>query len=87
MQCLTVIASQGVMLMKAAVYRKYGGPEVLQLTELDKPVPGENEILVRVHASTVCVGDIKVRSFKDIPPLFWLPYISNDSSVSNNHFV
>ena len=52
--------------MRAAVYRSFGGPEVVQVEELPKPVPGAGEVLVRVHASTVSVGDYRMRS-RDLP--------------------
>lgn len=39
--------------MKAVVYEKYGSPEVLQVREVDKPAPGENEILIKVHAVSI----------------------------------
>lgn len=39
--------------MKAVVYTKYGPPDVLQLQEVEKPLPGEDEVLIRVHATTV----------------------------------
>ena len=50
--------------MKAIVCIKYGPPEVLQLQEVKKPVPRENEVLIRIHATTAHVGDSKIRSFK-----------------------
>ena len=47
--------------MKAVLIKRYGPPDVLQLAEIEKPAPKRGEVRVRVHASTVCAGDVRIR--------------------------
>ena len=59
--------------MKAIVYTKYGSPDVLQVKEVEKPIPKDNEVLIKVRAAEVTKTDCEMRSFNFQVKWFWLP--------------
>jgi NADPH:quinone reductase-like Zn-dependent oxidoreductase len=59
--------------MKAVTYDRYGPPEVLQISEVPRPEPGDGEVLVRVRAAEVTKADCEFRSFRFAVSWFWLP--------------
>ena len=58
--------------MKAIVCTKYGSPDVLQLKDVEKPTPNDNEVMISIYAAAVTVGDCEIRRF-DMPLWIWLP--------------
>ncbi len=59
--------------MKAILNTKFGPAELLQLGEVEKPVPKDNEVLIKIHATTVSTGDCNARDFTFAPKVFQLP--------------
>lgn len=58
--------------MKAIVYHEYGPADVLKLAEVAKPAPKDDEVLIRIHATSVTTGDVNMRGFTFVPRGFGL---------------
>src|SRR5262245_35807029 len=63
-------------MMKAAVYGTHGA---VQIKDVEKPTPNDNEVLVRVHATTICAADYRIRSFPYF--LAWLIGLRKGTSI------
>jgi NADPH:quinone reductase-like Zn-dependent oxidoreductase len=59
--------------MKAIVYHEYGGPDVLHVNDVEKPVPAKDQVLIKVHAVEATKADCEMRSFNFAVSWFWLP--------------
>jgi NADPH:quinone reductase-like Zn-dependent oxidoreductase len=59
--------------LRAITYARYGPPEVLTLADVDTPTPGDDEVLIRVHAVEATKSDCEMRSFRYSVKWFWLP--------------
>lgn len=66
-------ASRSDGLVKAVIYSRYGGPEVLHLADVATPVPGDQDVLIRVRAAEAAKTDCELRSFQYSVKWFWLP--------------
>lgn len=73
--------------MKAAVYKKYGPPEVVQVKEIEKPLPKDNEVLIRIHATTVNRTDCGFRSANYFVSRFWSGLFRPNNQVLGNEFA
>ncbi|HRW74291.1 MAG TPA: alcohol dehydrogenase catalytic domain-containing protein [Saprospiraceae bacterium] len=73
--------------MKAARHTRYGPPEVVQVVEMDQPVPGDHDVLIRVHATTVNRTDCGFRSAQYVISRFFSGLLRPKYQVLGNEFA
>jgi NADPH:quinone reductase-like Zn-dependent oxidoreductase len=59
--------------VKAILHTAYGPPDELQLKEVEKPAPQADEVLIKIHATTVTTSDCNIRNLTFVPKALWLP--------------
>jgi len=73
--------------MEAVVYKRYGSPEVLEIKSIQKPQPGENEILIKIFATAITSGDLKLRSAKNFPVRMFNGFFKPKNQVLGSSFA
>ena len=73
--------------MRAAVHTRYGPPEVVRISEMEKPTIGDNEVLVKVHATTVNRTDCACRAAKPFFMRFFTGLVRPRATVLGNEFA
>lgn len=73
--------------MKAAIYTKYGPPEVLEVKDVDKPIPGHNEVLIKVHYASVNRSDTGFRSAHYVVSRFFTGLLKPKYQIPGTEFA